>query len=258
MRVTNAANVLRAAGLKVIEVKGWKGRDNGSEFSTIRGLTVHHTAGSLHSSVDGELKVLIDGRPGLSGPISQFFVSRDGTWYCVADGCANHNKIGTAGPNRGFGNRHLIGVECQHSGGNEPWEKVQYDSVVKGVAALSKAYGFTTSTIAGHKEHQPGEKVDPSFSMPEFRTHVYRVLNAPPAPPRKLDYMNFAVEMPVLKEGDRDDKLPGYNLIARIQRQKGFTGKDVDGIWGPQTTKAVGAKALTEQLYRDIFGLARP
>lgn len=183
MRLTAAAPAaLRAAGLRVVELAGWLGRDNGNDFSTLRGLTVHHTAGSRNSSVDGELNVLVNGRPGLSGPISQFMVSRDGTWYCVAAGSANHNKKGFAGPNEGYGNSHLIGVECQHSGGSEPWTAVQYNSVVTGVAALALEYGFPVSHIAGHKEHQPGEKTDPSFSMSAFRDNVEdRMENMPVA-----------------------------------------------------------------------------
>lgn len=183
MRITGAATALRAAGLKVVERPGWKTRDNGRELTRVRGLTVHHTAGSRNSSVEGELRVIERGRPGLPGPISQFMVARDGTWYCTAAGAANHNKVGTAGPNKGYGNSYLIGVECQHAGASEPWTDRQYDSLVAGVAALAKRYGFTTSTIAGHKEHQPGEKVDPSFSMNRFRSDVAQAMKPPPPPP---------------------------------------------------------------------------
>lgn len=183
MRLTAAAPAaLREAGLRVVELAGWLNRDNGNDFTTLRGLTVHHTAGSRNSSVEGELNVLVNGRPGLSGPISQFMVARDGTWYCVAAGSANHNKKGFAGPNEGYGNSQLIGVECQHSGGTEPWTAVQYNSVVTGVAALALEYGFPVEHIAGHKEHQPGEKTDPSFSMSAFRDNVEnRMENMPVA-----------------------------------------------------------------------------
>lgn len=174
MRITDAASVLRAAGLKVVERPGWKSRDNGRDLRSVRGLTVHHTAGSRNSSVEGELRVIENGRPGLSGPISQFMVARDGTWYCTAAGAANHNKVGWAGPNKGYGNSDLIGVECQHSGAGEPWGPAQYDSLVEGVAALARRYGFPAGRVGGHKEHQPGEKVDPSFSMSQFRSNVGR------------------------------------------------------------------------------------
>lgn len=176
MRVTGAAAALRSAGLRVVELAGWRGRDNGYELASVRGLTVHHTAGSMTSSVEGELGVLVNGRPGLPGPISQFMVGRDGTWYCVAAGAANHNKIGTGGPNAGLGNRNLLGVECQHHGSPEPWSGLQYEAVVTGVAALAVAYGFPAGRVAGHKEHQPGEKVDPSFPMGPFRARVADVM----------------------------------------------------------------------------------
>jgi hypothetical protein len=176
MRLDSAADALRAAGLRVVERSGWRNRDNGRSLQSIRGLTVHHTAGSPSSSVSGELRVIEHGRPGLSGPISQFMVARDGTWYCTAAGSANHNKVGWDGPNKGYGNADLIGVECQHSGAGEEWTDRQYRSVVRGVAALARQYDFPASRVGGHKEHQPGQKVDPSFSMNNFRAAVAREL----------------------------------------------------------------------------------
>src|SRR5512138_241979 len=50
------------------------------------------------------------------------------------------------------------------------------------------------------------------------------------------------VQVPDIGEGDRDDQLTGYNMITRIQFLKQITP---DGIWGPETTKAVGAKRMT-------------
>lgn len=82
-----------------------------------------------------------------------------------------------------------------------------------------------------------------------------------PAPGRKV--MNISSSIPVLRQGDRDDKLPGYNLIVRIQR---ITGADDDGIWGPGTTRAIAdwcdipvskATTLTEDIYRKVFGAAK-
>lgn len=73
---------------------------------------------------------------------------------------------------------------------------------------------------------------------------------------RELTYMELTAHMPILREGDRDDQLPGYNLIARIQRLNDITP---DGIWGPKTTAALGTKTIkTELQWRNILGLERP
>jgi hypothetical protein len=176
MRATWLADVLRDAGLTVREVSGWKTRGSDS-WGPVRGITCHHTAGARNSTDEGEINVLINGRPGLSGPIAQLYLSRTGVWWVIAAGHCNHNKIGTAGPNKGYGNDALLGVEAQHSGGTEPWTDVQYDSYVRGVAALvrHKASGWdvSPSRVAGHREHQPGEKSDPTFNMNSFRTQVW-------------------------------------------------------------------------------------
>lgn len=179
MRLLFLPDVLRRAGLSVHEVTGWRTRGADS-FGPVRGITCHHTAGPPTSSDNGEINVLVNGRVGLPGPIAQLYLSRTGHWWVVASGHCNHNLPGWGGPNEGYGNDSLLGIEAQHSGENEPWTDVQYRSYVRGVAALvrHKASGYSVplSHVAGHKEHQPGAKFDPSFSMDRFRADVGAVL----------------------------------------------------------------------------------
>lgn len=174
MRVLWVPDVLRAAGLDVHEVPGWKTRGADS-FGPVRGITIHHTGGSKTSSDTGEINVLINGRVDLSGPIAPLYLSRTGDWSVVASGHCNHNKVGWAGPNKGYGNDNLLGIEAQHAAG-EPWTSAQYESYVRGVAALvrhkTSGWDVTVSRVAGHKEHQPGDKTDPGFNMTEFRAAV--------------------------------------------------------------------------------------
>ncbi|NJP33677.1 peptidoglycan recognition protein family protein [Micromonospora thermarum] len=162
--------VLRAAGLTVHEVDGWEGRGAGT-FGPVVGVQCHETRGSRTSTDAGEIRVLVHGRPGLSGPIAQLYLSRSGHWWVVASGTAHHNKVGWAGPNRGHGNDSLIGVEAQHALG-EPWTDRQYDSYVRGVAAIIRHLDIPVGRVSGHKEHQPGEKSDPGFDMGQFRRDV--------------------------------------------------------------------------------------
>jgi hypothetical protein len=178
------AQVLREAGLTVHELPGWKTRGKGDGFGPIRGITCHATAGSIHSTDSGELRTLVRGRPGLSGPIAQLYLSRSGDWHVVASGRCNHNFVGWAGPNRGFGNSSLLGIEAQHSNrDSEPWTERQYESYVRGVAALARRLDVPVTRIGGHKEHQPApapkdksSKTDPTFVMKRFREDVTKAL----------------------------------------------------------------------------------
>jgi len=162
------AAVLRAAGLTVVEVSGWKTR--GSSDYAPEGLIAHDTGSpSLNTTDAGEIGVMINGREGLAGPIAQIYLSRTGTWHVVTAGQSNHVRTGWGGPYEGLGNHRLLGIEAQHMTG-EPWSEVQYRSYVRGVAAILKHTKWPT--VAGHKEHQPGAKVDPGFNMDIFRRDV--------------------------------------------------------------------------------------
>lgn len=170
MRLLWLAEVLRAAGLTVHEVSGWRTRGSAS-WGPIRGITCHETRGSRTSTDAGEIRVLIEGSTTAPPPIAQLYLSRTGAWHVVASGKCHHNKVGRAGPNEGYGNSQLLGIEAQHAAG-EPWTDVQYESYVRGVAALVRTLSIPVSRVAGHKEHQPGEKTDPAFDMIKFRRDV--------------------------------------------------------------------------------------
>lgn len=82
-------------------------------------------------------------------------------------------------------------------------------------------------------------------------------------PGRTLTYMELQVKVPVLKQGDSDNNIPGYNLITRMQR---ITGATDDGDWGPNTTQHIAdwcdkspseCRTLTEDIYRKVFGAGR-
>jgi hypothetical protein len=95
-------------------------------------------------------------------------------------------------------------------------------------------------------------------------TRVAQKINDDKKPARQPVKMSLDVEIPQLKQGDDDSKLPGYNLVARIQR---LTGAKADGVWGPATTNAIAAwmhlpasscRVLTEHIYRNVFGADAP
>lgn len=170
MRATWLPAVLRKAGLTVHEQAGWRTRGYDG-WGPIRGVTVHETRGSRTSSDAGEIRVLTEGSQTAPAPIAQLYLSRSGEWTVVASGLCYHNLTGWGGPNRGHGNATLLGIEAQHALG-EPWTDRQYRSYVRGVAAIVRHLDIPVSRVAGHLEHQPGDKSDPAFDMNRFRRDV--------------------------------------------------------------------------------------
>ena len=116
--MTWLADVLRAAGCKVIEQPGWKDRGRG-DMGTVKGVLAHHTGAG---STKGLLSLIVEGRKDLPGPLSQLFLDEDGTWHVIAAGRCNHAGEGnwhgvTAG------NSSFIGVEAHNAGdGKDVWE----------------------------------------------------------------------------------------------------------------------------------------
>lgn len=170
MRLLWLPQVLRSAGLTVVEVSGWQTR--GGETFEPRGTIAHATAGSRTSTDKDELNVLLNGSSSAPPPIAQLMLSRSGVWYVVASGRCNHVLTGWGGPHSGYGNTYLIGIEAMNDNRGEPWSSDQLNSYARGVRAIHDRMGWPASRCAGHKEHQPGAKTDPTFDMNEFRSLV--------------------------------------------------------------------------------------
>lgn len=175
-RVNWLADALRNADLTVREDGAWKTRGR-SAFAP-RGLIIHATAGPISQSNDSAWSVLVNGREGLAGPISNVMLER-GThvWRMVASGATNHAKTGWAGPCNGLGNYDLMGIEWHHNNSTEPVSDAAFDIYARGAAAICRALGIGTSKVALHKEHQPGQKTDTVFSASAFRARVDHYLS---------------------------------------------------------------------------------
>ncbi len=116
---TGLADRIRAKGVRVVEVDGWKTRGS-TTYEPLLALW-HHTAGAATGAVPS-LATCIYGRPGLSGPLCQVMQSRepDGNdiAYVIAAGRANHSGVGIW---RGIaGNSQAFGVEVEHIGAGQP------------------------------------------------------------------------------------------------------------------------------------------
>lgn len=192
------ANVLRAAGLRVVEVKGWKnaGRvhPDGQPALTFpfnpHAIVMHHDA-SAKGPTPGEPAYIQHGRPPSDpGPLSQLWLSYDGTWYVIAAGRANHAGLGftTGTIDRDQGNRDAIGVEWDHTTG-EAVPPATYASMVTGLAALLKMLGaHPAGGLVGHLEYArpKGRKNDPdakAVPMDRLRADVTKAMGHPAPPP---------------------------------------------------------------------------
>lgn len=164
--------VLLAAGLKVVNVPGWESRGVGDVLK-IEGVLCHHTAGPKTGNMPS-LGVIRDGRPSLRGPLSQLGLGRDGMYYVIAAGKAQHAGAGVW-RNVMSGNSHFIGIEAENTGlPNDPWPVAQLESYARGVAAILSHLGLSADHCVGHKEYATprGRKIDPSFDMNSFRLNV--------------------------------------------------------------------------------------
>jgi hypothetical protein len=179
---------LRRQGIPVHYVNGFAAR--GSDTFDPRGIICHDTGGSANSTDSGEISTLLNGSTSAPPPIAQFYLSRTTGVHLVATGRCNHARTGRAGPLKNLGNTNLIGIEAAANPG-KAWPAAQYCWYVLLVAAICKRRGWNPDQhIAAHREHQPGEKVDPQgIDMARFRADIRAAMNGttPPAPTSGVD-----------------------------------------------------------------------
>ena len=162
------ADKLRQYGLTVVEQPGWQTR--GSTSFNPRGLVNHHTA-SRRGADTPSLRVVINGRSDLPGPLCHVLLARSGTCHVIAAGRANHAGRGWW---KGLtGNSSVLGIEAENDGIGEPWPTAQLNAFILASAALLDGIGADTEMLCGHKEWAPGRKIDPTgIEMDQFRRQV--------------------------------------------------------------------------------------
>jgi hypothetical protein len=252
--LTWLSEVLLGAGLKVAEQPGWIDRGT-AEMGTVNGVICHHTAGPKTANMPS-LGIITNGRPDLSGPLAQLGLGRDGTFYLVAAGKANHAGAGVW-KDITTGNSSFIGIEAENTGTtDDPWPEIQLDAYRHGIAAILKKIGADSSMCCGHKEYAlpKGRKVDPSFTfeMDQFRSEIADIMagRAPALLPIPADDGLHLT----LRRGDSGDAVkllqsklnlpedarfsPQTEAAVRdFQSRKGLVP---DGIVGPKTWAALG------------------
>ena len=206
------------------------------------------------------LNTLINGRaagPGvtaLQGPLAQLGLGRDGTYYLIAAGRANHAGAGIW---QGLtnGNSNFIGIEAENTGGQNdfPWPEVQLDAYHRGVAAILKHVGHGPEFCAGHKEYAlpKGRKSDPDLDMNAFRSSVAAIMNstAPPVlipaaePPQAAGVQGRST----LRRGAKGDLVIQLQTILHLSP---------DGIFGAATEATLRAFQRNHDIVPD--GIAGP
>lgn len=168
MMLTNLADVCRKAGLTVVEQPGWKTRGHG-QMTAAETIVCHHTAGPKTGDYPS-LNTVMNGRPGLAGPLSQLGLARSGKVHVIAAGVCWHAGAVKA---TYMNNWHAIGIEAEATG-RDPWPTVQMQAYTRLCAALRRAYDIPNGRVLGHKEvcSPTGRKTDPNFDMNVFRASV--------------------------------------------------------------------------------------
>jgi N-acetylmuramoyl-L-alanine amidase/Putative peptidoglycan binding domain len=242
--------VLLDQGLKVAEQPGWIDRGR-AEMGEVKGVMCHHTAGPAKGNMPS-LGVITNGRSDLPGPLCQLGLGRDGTFYLVAAGRANHAGAGSW---KGIttGNSNFIGIEAENMGTPaDPWPNVQLGAYRHGVAAILKRIGADASMCCGHKEYAlpAGRKDDPDFDMDQFRSDVAAIMagNAPTPSPIPANAGQATV-----RRGDVGDEITALQKSLNLPADGKFNGQTEaavrdfqrlhqlvpDGIVGPKTWVAI-------------------
>ncbi|MFI0469307.1 N-acetylmuramoyl-L-alanine amidase [Saccharopolyspora sp. 5N102] len=158
------ADVLRAAGLRVVETPGWRERTARGTQPRPVGVLEHHTATpASYARPAPTVQMCIDGRPDLDGPLCHAVIAYDGTVHLIAAGRANHaGKARASGPNpAGDGNTLYVGFEWDYHGVNQGPSSEQYAAAVKATRAVLDRLGRPADAARGHRETSVTGKIDP-------------------------------------------------------------------------------------------------
>ncbi|MEU9090823.1 N-acetylmuramoyl-L-alanine amidase [Streptomyces sp. NPDC087901] len=181
-------DALKDEGLTVVQVGDWRthNRNHKGPWGPVNGVMIHHT---VTSGTAATVRVCRDGHAALPGPLCHGVIAKDGRVHLVGYGRTNHAGLGDDDVLRAViaekglpsdneantdGNRHFYGFECENLGnGKDPWPAVQLEAIEKAAAAICRHHHWTSRSVIGHREWQPG-KVDPrGFSMTSMRARIH-------------------------------------------------------------------------------------
>lgn len=168
--LTWLADVLRAAGLPVVECQGWqtRARSSGGFPETPLGVQWHHTASQTTPENDTNYQIYGSD----DAPIGNLTLMRDGSVWLVAAGAAN--TAGKGGPltlSRGTipvdsGNTRSVAMEVANSGTGEPWPEIQVNAYFIASNAINAQLGNLPTDVFTHSLGTGGgwtdRKIDPA------------------------------------------------------------------------------------------------
>lgn len=204
MSASTLVKVLRGAGLKVVEVDGWRdnNRNHKGPWGPVHGVMLHHT---VTKGTAASVNLCFNGHASLPGPLCHGVIDKAGTVHLVGNGRANHagpgdkdvlaaviaeDPLPADNSTEVDGNRYFYGFECVNLGDNkDAWPLAQVEAMIKASAAICEHHGWGQRSVLGHLEWQPG-KIDPRGpgwpGMDTARARVKKYLRdgfEPPKPP---------------------------------------------------------------------------
>lgn len=203
MAISWLADVLRGAGVQVVEEGDWLNRSAGSGFDPI-GVLWHHTAATVSSGSNPHpaLNICINGRSDLPGPLCHALVDFNGVFRVISANRANHAGTARAsGPiPAGSGNTMLVGWEIDYAGDQsgtggpqQAMSQAQYDASIAATAAVLTRLGRSADHARGHRETSTTGKIDPSFcDLDQMRADVAAAMGgSPPEPPAGTPFQTW-------------------------------------------------------------------
>lgn len=175
------ADRIRAKGVIVVEVNGWK--SSGSDYFDPEIPVAHHTAGASTGDAPS-LGICISGTSKTPGPLCNVLQSRSNKAYVISAG--RTNNAGSGGWKGRTGNSKTWGIEVENVGtANEPWREDQLKTTALIAAALAEVKHKDSELICEHKEWAPTRKIDRhTIQGHDLRIRVNDVWNPPPASPK--------------------------------------------------------------------------
>lgn len=257
---------LRAAGLQVVEVDGWRnrGRPASTGHFQPRGLnTTHHTAATSSASNPAPgLQTLINGRSDLPGPLCQTAIDYRGVVYVIAAGRANVNGKKRAVPNwpESDGNEQM-GCEVI-TNGTQALPDAQIRSIAIHNAVMLRHFGRSPhGYLYRHQDISLSGKWDiGNRTTAQLRADVDNITTGDDDMPSSNEVAHAVWDM-FLETGDEAGSQPAWSLLrdARLRAARTWDTKfdNGDGSEQPAWTVLRDTRALIAQLLARLDRLER-
>jgi hypothetical protein len=249
------ADVLRGAGVTVVEEGDWLNRSAGSSFAPI-GVLWHHTAAvSSPDNPAPALNICINGRADLPGPLCHALVDHHGVFHVISANRANHagQSRGSGPIPAGDGNTLMVGWEIDYAGDGsgqggpvQEMTAAQYDASVRATAAVLDQLGRSADHARGHRETSTSGKIDPSFiNLDAMRADVAAAQGAPA--PSGTPFHMYASGVNVRPTPDTSGapvgSLPGPTTVyveCQIEGETVTSGGYTNNLWAKISSPVSG------------------